>query len=107
MINTNKRLAVLVYQAGIANVFEVQCLNMNPFGRDAKRMIQTSFDRAETYARALADSGVFAVASAHCNRAGDITDAIWDDDLSNAPFCDHMRPVYREVRDPRATEATL
>ena len=50
--------AVLVYQAGIANVFSVTCFNASPFGRDAKRLIQSDFRTCESFALGLASAGV-------------------------------------------------
>lgn len=85
--------AVLVYQAGIANVFEVQCFNMSDFGRDAKRLLQGTFGQCEMFAHGLKAAGVMVV-SAHCNMAGDIINAHWSDFLLDAPFNDKFHPVY-------------
>ncbi len=83
--------AVLVYQAGIANVFQVDCLNMANYGRNAKRLMQGDFRTCESFARGLVAAGV-TVASAGCNQAGDIVDAKWDsEDLG--PFRDQAHPV--------------
>ena len=87
--------AVLVYQAGIANVFEVECFNMVSFGRDAKRLLQSDFRTCESFASGLKAAGV-KVTSVHCNMAGDIVDAKWNDDLSEAPFSDQFHPVYSD-----------
>lgn len=93
------KYAVLVYQAGLANVFQVECLNMADFGRDAKRLAQGSFKECENIARGIALAGV-PVASAHCNECGDIAKRLWDADLESAPFRDSMRPVYHKVARP-------
>jgi hypothetical protein len=90
--------AVLVYQAGIANVFEVDCLNFSNFGRNAKRLLQSDFRTCESFARGLAYAGYF-VASASCNQAGDIVDSQWSDDLENAPFSDKFNPVWNKVNN--------
>jgi len=88
--------AMLVYQAGIANVFEVECFNLHNFGRDAKRLLQSDFRTCESFARGLAAAGVL-VATVHCNQAGDIAAAHWSDDLETAPFSDKFRPVLAGV----------
>jgi hypothetical protein len=77
--------AMLVYQAGIANVFEVDCFNLNPTGRVAKRLKQGDFRGCENFARGLRAAGVI-VTTAHCNMPGDVADQLWSDDLSAAPF---------------------
>jgi len=88
--------AVLVYQAGIANVFAVDCLNMADYGRNAVRLMQADFRACENFARGLAAAGVI-VASAQCNQAGDIVDSHWSEDLEDAPFSDKFRPVFKGV----------
>jgi hypothetical protein len=90
--------AVLVYQAGIANVFAVTCFNMADFGRDAKRLLQGDFRSCEYFARGLATAGIL-VASAHCNQAGDIINAHWSTDLEEAPFCDKFCPIWSGVEN--------
>jgi len=85
--------AVLVYQAGIANVFAVDSFNMADYGRNAKRLLQDAFGPCEWYARGLAYAGI-KVCSMHCNQAGDIMAAKWSDNLEDAPFFDKMCPVY-------------
>lgn len=85
--------AVLVYQAGIANVFAVSSFNMADYGRDARRLIQGGFLECEWYARGLDAAGV-KVVSAHCNKAGDVINQPWATDLDDAPFSADMRPVY-------------
>ena len=103
-IEDGMQRAVLVYQAGIANVFKVDTFNMaDPDGR--KRLLQGSFTTCEMFARGLGAAGV-KVGSAACNLAGDIINARWSamlDDLSiNAdgdtpPFSDAMSPVWSGV----------
>ena len=88
--------AVLVYQAGIANVFAVDCLNLAPYGREARRLLQADFRSCELFARGLAAAGV-RVGTAVCNRAGDVVDQRWSDDLDSAPFSDKFRPVFAGV----------
>ena len=83
---------MLVYQAGIANVFGVQSFNLADFGRDAKRILQSDFHSCENFARGMEAAGAI-VRSAHCNQAGDITHAHWSAILQNAPFSESMRPV--------------
>ena len=85
--------AVLVYQAGIANVFSVESFNMADYGRDAHRLLQSDFRTCESFARGLAAAGVL-VASAHCNMAGDIIHQPWSEDLDAAPFSESQHPVF-------------
>jgi len=85
--------AMLVYQAGIANVFEVDCFNLSSFGRNAKRLLQSDFRTCEAFVSGLAHAGYY-VATAHCNMAGDIKDQKWSFDLNDAPFSDKFRPVW-------------
>jgi hypothetical protein len=92
----NPSKAVLVYQAGIANVFSVESFNMNPFGRNARRLLQSDFRSCENFARGMAAAGV-KVASAFCNMAGDIVDQPWNTHLDTAPFSDKFRPVWQGV----------
>ncbi len=84
--------AMLVYQVGIANVFAVTSFNLADFGRDARRLLQSDFRTCESFARGLAVAGTL-VSSAHCNQAGDIVNALWDEDLDSAPFSDKFHPV--------------
>ena len=92
----NPSRAVLVYQGGIANVFAVTSFNMNDFGRDARRLIQSDFKTCESFARGMAAAGC-KVASAHCNMAGDIAGQPWSTLLDAAPFSDQFRPVWEGV----------
>ena len=84
--------AVLVYQAGIANVFAVDSFNMSDYGRNAIRLCQNDFRTCEAFARGLGAAGV-KVVSAHCNQVGDIEFSTWSEDLDSAPFSDNQRPV--------------
>ena len=70
------KYAMLVYQAGLANVFEVASLNLADYGRDALRLRQGDFRSCENFANGLGCAGVV-VRSAHCNRAGDVARAPW------------------------------
>lgn len=89
MNNKKVKKAMLVYQAGIANVFAVDCFNLAPYGREAKRLFQADFRACVAYCHGLSAAGVI-VRSAHCNMAGDITDQPWSDDLDSAPFNDSI-----------------
>lgn len=88
-----EKQAVLVYQAGIANIFEVKCFNSNPFGRDAKRIMQGDFRTCESFARGLGYAG-YLIASMGCNMAGDIINQQWDLNLESQPFSDKFNPVF-------------
>jgi hypothetical protein len=83
---------MLVYQAGIANVFEVECFNLDPLGRNARRLKQADFRSCENFARGLMAAGV-TVRVVACNRAGDIVNAHWTSRLEEQPFSDHFAPV--------------
>lgn len=84
--------AMLVYQAGIANVFAVKSFNLADYGRDAKRLLQSDFRTCEAFASGLAAAGV-TVRTVHCNMAGDIIGQTWSEALEAAPFSESFRPV--------------
>ena len=86
------RRAMLVYQAGIANVFAVKSFSLTPGGRDAVRLIQADFRTCEAFARGMAAARVI-VRNAACNQAGDILHANWTDNLEEQPFSDKFCPV--------------
>jgi hypothetical protein len=79
--------AVLVYQAGIANVFKVQSFNLADYGRDAIRLVQGDFESCKWYARGVKKAG-WTVKVLGCNMAGDITHMLWTDNLEELPFSD-------------------
>ncbi len=89
---SDDKRAMLVYQAGIANVFEVQCFNLNPFGRSAKRLMQADFRSCENFAQGLGAAG-YIVRTAVCNRAGDIKNQVWSLQLAEVPFVESFRPL--------------
>lgn len=82
----------LVYQAGIANVFRVDCFNLSPDGRNARRVVQGDFHTCEAIAYGMAMAGAI-VHSLACNRAGDVADAQWSEDLDSQPFAEKFHPV--------------
>jgi hypothetical protein len=84
--------AMLVYQGGIANVFEVECFNLAPFGRDARRLLQSDFKTCEFLARGMGLAGAV-VRTAYCNQAGDIKDAVWSEDRESQPFSEMLHEV--------------
>lgn len=79
-----KRFA-LVYQAGIANLFEL---------RDGirVRVAQSDFRACEYLAMGAGLAGA-EVSTWACNEAGDIADRTWTQDLESQPFADQFRPV--------------
>lgn len=95
--------AVLVYQAGIANVFSVSSFNLSDYGRDAIRLLQADFRTCESFARGLAAAGVV-VRSAACNQAGDIIRSTWSEDFDAQPFSEKFRPVAANTRGPIVSE---
>lgn len=82
----------LVYQGGIANVFQVDCLNLSSHGRDAQRVYQGDFHGGINFAIGSGAAGAI-VRTAACNKAGDIADATWTEDLDNQPFSDRLVKV--------------
>jgi hypothetical protein len=86
----------LVYQAGIANVFKVDCWNLQSFGRNAMIVLQGDFRTCETFTNGLA-YGKHLVESFACNMAGDIANQPWNGDLDSAPFHQEFRPVIQRI----------
>ncbi len=90
------RVFALVYQAGIANVFEVRTANCGTWGREAKRIYQGDFRSAENWMRGILAGNDKALAfTAACNIAGDIAEQNWNTPLYEAPFSEHFRPIYK------------
>ena len=87
------KYAILVYQAGLANVFEVTSLNLSDYGRDAKRLMQADFRSCEQFSRGLGTAGV-TVRTASCNIAGDCAAVHWDEGPDATPFRDATNPVH-------------
>lgn len=85
--------AVLVYQAGIANVFAVECFNQHACDRKAKRLLQADFRSCEYFVKGLDAAGV-KVKTLACNQAGDISEAHWSIDLNSQPFSVDFQPVF-------------
>jgi hypothetical protein len=84
--------AMLVYQSGLANVFQVASFNLADYGRYASRMMQSDFRNCESFALGLAAAG-WIVKTAACNMAGDAAAQQWTDDLESQPFSSGFRPV--------------
>jgi hypothetical protein len=93
--NRSKK-ALLVYQAGIANIFEVATFNLHGVASGRKRILQGDFRTCENFARGLAFAG-WHVGSVGCNKAGDIIHETWTDDLESLPFSDKFSPVFNKV----------
>ena len=87
------KYATLVYQAGIANVFELSAMSVRTGSRVTKRLMQGSFTECEAFARGLKAAGV-TVTTWACNRAGDVSDAEWSANLDEQPFSDKFNPVF-------------
>lgn len=87
------KYAALVYQAGIANVFDLNGMTLDPATRGARRIKLGDFRSCEMFAQGLKAAGVV-VTTAACNRAGDIADAEWSVNLDEQPFSDKFRPVF-------------
>lgn len=86
---------VLVYQAGIANVFLCENGLYEVTGRS--RVTQNAFGPCEWFCRGLMEAGE-AVAVAWCNKAGDITGDSWNYGcFDDAPFCEHFALAPRNV----------
>jgi hypothetical protein len=83
----------IVYQAGIANVFQVDKFDLGDASeRKAKRIMQTSFDAAIMFMRGAQYAGA-EVKTAYCNQAGDISAREWSNNADDAPFST-MAEVY-------------
>jgi hypothetical protein len=82
-----------VFQGGIANVFRVQCHNLAPFGRAAKRLLQGDFASCVSFAKGMGAAGAI-VRTAGCNQAGDITECRWTEQLETLPFSDQIQDVH-------------
>lgn len=80
----------LVYQGGIANVFEVDHWDEIPECRNAKRILQSDFKEASAFARGLAYIPGVWVKTLACNQAGDIARMVWSTDLENQPYADKL-----------------
>ena len=93
--------AFLVYQGGIANVFAVDCHNLAPFGRNARRLFQGDFVTARCFARGMGAAGAI-VQTAACNQAGDISAATWTEDLEGQPFAEKLLIVKANTRNGEA-----
>lgn len=81
---------ILVYQAGIANLFKVPSFDSYTESAN-KRVFQGAFNTAEAMARGAMLAGA-QVRVASCNHAGDIADAVWAQGLSDCPFRNDARP---------------
>lgn len=86
-----KAMIALVYQAGIANVFEVNSFNAAPNERKAKRLLQHAFHPCEWFTRGMMEAGA-TVRVFSCNRAGDIAHVPWAEGLEDCPFRDSAKP---------------
>jgi hypothetical protein len=92
-IEKNENLKVmLVYQAGLANIFKVKYFNLSPSLREAERILQDDFRTCESVAFGMGLAGAI-VRTAACNAAGDIKELRWSDDLNMQPFSNKFRPV--------------
>ena len=93
-----KKKAVIVYQGGIANIFEVDSFNLSNYGREARHILQSDFHTCEIFARGLGHAG-YRVGSASCNKAGSIIDQKWTQGLNDCPFRDSAHPVWVGVAE--------
>lgn len=96
MSNLKVSKAVLVYQAGIANVFKVDRFSLGCRDRFGLRLMQADFRSCEMFAHGLGVAGAV-VLTASCNQAGDIINAEWVEGLDDCPFRDNARPVVRNA----------
>lgn len=87
-MNTPTRKAMLIYQGGIANVFEVS--EIDPaYCMHTKRIMQSDFRGCANFCRGLVYAG-FEVRTCVYNMAGDISEQLWSWDLDTAPFNDEF-----------------
>ena len=97
----------LVYQAGVANIFEMSPWEEsetdhnldNSVSCDKKRVLQHSFIACEWYCRGLRQAGK-TVRVYWCNEAGDIQNSVWwHDNFCNAPFNDKFAKDFVKEND--------
>lgn len=87
-----KKKLALVYQAGIANVFEVKEFSRSNGGRKTtKRLLQHAFSPCE-YLCLGAELVGAQVAVYSCNKAGDISTEVWERGLIDCPFAEQAHP---------------
>lgn len=93
-IGKTKR-AMLVYQAGIANIFAVKDFDLEYDQRKETYLVyQGDFHTAEAIATGMAFAGA-TIKVAGCNMAGDIRTRTWTNDLDSLPFSDaHRAPQH-------------
>jgi hypothetical protein len=80
--------AAIVYQGGIANVFnmgEADVLRI-------QRLLQADFHTCESYIRGLIAAGT-SVRVYSCNKAGDIANAQWTHGLADCPFRESTKAI--------------
>lgn len=82
---------ILVYQAGIANLFEVDGFEPYPESRINQRVYQGDFRTAEAMARGMLMAGT-SVRVASCNYAGDCSMIKWTPGVGACPFRDKANP---------------
>jgi hypothetical protein len=97
MARKNSKKYAVVYQAGIANIFQVDCFNACAYGRNAKRILQHSFVAIEWFARGLMQAGA-KVGMFSCNKAGDISEMKWTIGLEDCPFRSNIK-LFSNVRN--------
>jgi len=78
------RHIALVYQAGIANVFDKTPGSF-------RRLLQSDFRSCEFYVRGMKEAGC-TVTVYSCNKAGDIAHVPWTLGLDDCPFRDKAHP---------------
>ena len=80
------KYAALVYQGGIANVFEVEDPTAaHDLTKWRRRLLQQDFNSCAMFARGLAAAGV-EVSTRACNEAGNITLRSWATPVDEAPW---------------------
>lgn len=92
--------AALVYQGGIANVFQLQpgddCPELPAFGKEPgrhrRRMLQHAFDACLWFASGLKAAG-WQVETFGCQQMGDAANLVWTRNLADCPFADKLREV--------------
>ncbi len=94
--------AMLVYQAGIANVFKVDKITVHyNDGRNARRLLQGDFCSCAMLASGMELAGT-EVATVYCNRTGDVEDKNWSWKLDKAPFAKSIFRVGINFTKPTA-----
>jgi hypothetical protein len=75
--STTVKRIVLVYQVGIANVFEVDRFSRHAGRRNGRRLLQSDYHSCAMFARGMGATG-YVVRTMNCDMAGDCARFTWE-----------------------------